>query len=89
MSFVFTKEDDLEGLDPVIRNHLPRVIENRVVEFKKYEEDFASRNFESICRYCHNVVRYIHDFARKESYSEIEQVLPLFKEYLTEIKGYK
>ena len=101
MSFKFTQSDDFVSLDVAIRNHLPKVIKNRIKEFEDFRLSFMAKDFGEIAHYCHKVrgvaacyglykleeiVEYIHKAAKESDSSKIDDAFPKLNAYFESLK---
>lgn len=103
MSFNFSTVDKIGDLPEDIREHLPRIIQNRIKEYEQMQPSFDSNDYDAICKYCHKVegiavsyglheldeiIRYIHQLARECDSQHIHEVLPDLASYFAKIRSY-
>ncbi len=101
MGFEFKREDDFHNLHPNIASYMERFVNHRLDAFERFSHSVAIKDFKSIRDYCHGqlgvagsyrcfqleeLILYIQDFARNEDITPIEEVLPIFKAYLENLK---
>lgn len=102
MSFKFEKSDDFKNLHPNIATYMNTFVTHRIEAFDKFTQYVDNSDFSKIRDYCHGqlgvaasyrcfkleeVLKYIQRYAREEQIDPIKEVLPVFEEYLKNLKN--
>ncbi len=102
MTFKFERTDEFTSLHPNIANYMSVFVENRIKALGEIENAINGDDFQKIRDICHGqlgvaasykcfkleeIILYIQNFARKEEMTPIVEVLPVFKDYLDQLKA--
>lgn len=101
MNFSFTTQDEITELHPKIGSNMDKFVSNRWIAYLKLEAAVNELDFDEIRSFCHNqlgvaacyncykleeICKYIQPFAREDNLAPIQDVMPVLKLYLEELK---
>lgn len=101
-AFVFTTQDDTDGLHPNIAKYLHRYASNRLKDYRKLVSAVSKGDLVQIRDYCHKVLgtarsyhlyqleeltRLLQTLTRDEKLTEVKRLLPDYEAYLLGLKS--
>jgi hypothetical protein len=102
VSFKFCTVDKFDQLHPNIASNLKSFLKNRIVAFDGLKSAVAKDDLEIIRAFCHTqlgvascyncfrleeITKHIQGLVKKKDINAIKAIMPIFQEYVSELKS--